>query len=154
MNSPELRTPTDWKSAAMRKRIKRRYAKEARFKAMGLGAVILSASFLLFLLVVMVGNGFRGFQQTELALPVDFTELAPGTSASALSGDQAETALQNLGIVDLTEIAIEAEYGREGRDYFTSSAWRDIETILRAHIDGPFRRLDQCFAVEIECRQT
>ncbi len=127
MNEVELRKPTDWQHPAMRKRIKRRYAAEARFKALGLAAVVLSASFLLFLLVVMVGNGFRGFQQTELALPMDFTELAPGTEAAELSGERAEMALQNLGIVDLTELAIEAEYGREGREYFSANAWRDVE---------------------------
>ena len=33
--------PTDWKGAAMQKRIAGRYAAERRFKAMGLGAVLL-----------------------------------------------------------------------------------------------------------------
>ncbi|MFP5431667.1 MAG: phosphate ABC transporter, permease protein PstA, partial [Alphaproteobacteria bacterium] len=38
------RLPTDWKSEAMRKRIAGRYAKERRFRLIGLGAVVLSAA--------------------------------------------------------------------------------------------------------------
>ena len=70
--SPAERLPTDWKSDAMRKRIARRYAAERRFRLLGLGAVLLSAAFLAFLLVTMMGNGLRGFTRTEIALKVDF----------------------------------------------------------------------------------
>mgnify|MGYP000574896680 CR=1 FL=1 len=70
--SPAERLPTDWKSDAMRKRIARRYAAERRFHLLGLGAVLLSAAFLAFLLVTMMGNGLRGFTRTEIALKVDF----------------------------------------------------------------------------------
>ena len=62
--SPAERLPTDWKSDAMRKRIARRYAAERRFRLLGLGAVLLSAAFLAFLLVTMMGNGLRGFTRT------------------------------------------------------------------------------------------
>ena len=64
--------PTDWNSAAMRNRIARRYASERRFRAIGLFAVLLSASFLAFLLITMMANGLRGFTQTELKLAIDF----------------------------------------------------------------------------------
>ena len=64
--------PTDWKGAAMQKRIAGRYAAERRFKLFGLGAVLLSGFFLAFLLFVMVGNGVRGFTYTHVAVPVDF----------------------------------------------------------------------------------
>ena len=68
----ESLTPTDWNGDIMRKRIARRYAAERRFRAIGLFAVLLSASFLAFLLVTMMANGLRGFTQTELRLTVDF----------------------------------------------------------------------------------
>src|SRR3546814_6427386 len=42
---------------AMQTRIARRYAAERRFKALGLGAILLSGAFLAFLLFVMVGGG-------------------------------------------------------------------------------------------------
>ncbi len=56
----------------MRKRIARRYAAERRFRLFGLGAVVLSAGFLAFLLVSMMSSGARGFTRTEIALLVDF----------------------------------------------------------------------------------
>ena len=67
MNSPSLvagspaveraaapeRVPTDWKTGAMQKRIRRRYAAERRFHLFGLAAVVLSGGFLAFLLVYL-----------------------------------------------------------------------------------------------------
>ena len=61
MNSPVDPTPTDWNGAAMRRRIRRRYAAERRFRLLGLAAVLISAGFLAFLLVTMAANGFGGF---------------------------------------------------------------------------------------------
>ena len=54
-------TPTDWRRPAMQQRIRRRYAAERRFRLLGLGAVLLSAGFLAFLLVTMVGTALGGF---------------------------------------------------------------------------------------------
>ncbi len=45
----------------MQRRIRRRYAAERRFRLVGLGAVLLSAGFLAFLLVTMLANGLGGF---------------------------------------------------------------------------------------------
>ena len=61
-------TPTDWKAEAMQRRIRRRYAAERRFRRVGLAAVLLSAGFLAFLMWTMVGNGARGFMQTQVRL--------------------------------------------------------------------------------------
>src|SRR3546814_18164037 len=66
------RIPTDWKTDAMQRRIRRRYAAERRFRLIGLGAVLLSAAFLAFLLITMMTNGLRGFTQTEVRLDIDF----------------------------------------------------------------------------------
>ncbi|MGH6781242.1 MAG: DUF3333 domain-containing protein, partial [Sphingomonadaceae bacterium] len=50
MNSPTpaapARVPTDWNGAAMQSRIRRRYAAERRFKALGLISILASAAFL------------------------------------------------------------------------------------------------------------
>ena len=54
-------TPTDWNGAAMQRRIRKRYAAERRFRLLGLGAVLISAGFLAFLLVTMAANGLGGF---------------------------------------------------------------------------------------------
>jgi phosphate transport system permease protein len=75
-------TPTDWNSAAMRRRIRSRYAAERRFKLIGLGAVLLSAGFLAFLLITMMSNGLRGFSQTEVRL-----DIGPAQGAAIASGN-------------------------------------------------------------------
>src|SRR3546814_12159345 len=74
--APARRQPTDWKTQAMQRRIRRRYAAERRFRLMGLAAIVISAGFLVFLLVTMLGGGLRGFTRTEIALPIDFTQAA------------------------------------------------------------------------------
>jgi phosphate transport system permease protein len=52
--------------------LKRRYASEARFRAVGLGAIILALGFLAVLLWTIVGNGITAFQQTYVRLDVTF----------------------------------------------------------------------------------
>jgi phosphate transport system permease protein len=54
------RTPTDWKTGVMAARIQRRYKSEQLFRAVGLGAVVLSGGFLVFLLWTMLSAGFGG----------------------------------------------------------------------------------------------
>ena len=94
--SPAERLPTDWKSDAMRKRIARRYAAERRFHLLGLGAVLLSAAFLAFLLVTMMGNGLRGFTRTEIALKVDFPASPLLLDPQAITNEALE-----IGVIDL-----------------------------------------------------
>ena len=68
------RAPTDWKTVAMQKRIRRRYAAERRFRFFGFAAVVLSAAFLAFLLATMVSNGWRGFTRTDVAVTLAATD--------------------------------------------------------------------------------
>lgn len=51
---------SNWQSPEAVARLNKRYAAERRFKAMGVAAIILSLSFLAFLLVIMVGKGLGG----------------------------------------------------------------------------------------------
>lgn len=107
------RAPTDWRTGSMRGRVRRRYAAERRFRIMSAAAVVLSVAFLAFLLVSMIGQGARGFTQTELRLPVDGAALraaaAPGADAGAL-----ETAVNE---------AAEARFGAGGARLLSDSAW-------------------------------
>ena len=57
---PEPRRPTDWKTAAVQRRTRRRYAAERRFRLMGLAAVCVSAGFLAFLLLSMLAGDIFG----------------------------------------------------------------------------------------------
>ena len=89
--------PTDWKAAAMQKRIRGRYRAEKRFKFYGLAAVVLSAGFLAFLLFTMVSNGLRGFTQSEIAVPIDFAASDLFLEPAQLEGDGADAALAGGG---------------------------------------------------------
>ncbi|WP_187334821.1 phosphate ABC transporter permease PstA [Novosphingopyxis iocasae] len=125
-------TPTDWSSDAMQRRIAKRYAAERRFKYLGLAAVILSAAFLAFLLYVMVGNGLGGFQQTEAELTIDFPALTGGTSAAAISGENAETVVGSLDLPGVVGVAMESQYGDAGNQIFSSGAWQVVQQKLLA----------------------
>ena len=93
---PAERAPTDWKTSAMQKRIRRRYARERRFRFFGLAAVVLSASFLAFLLITMVANGWRGFTRTDVALPIDFPAAGMLIERAQLDTPAADLASQSL----------------------------------------------------------
>ncbi|MFN3518923.1 MAG: DUF3333 domain-containing protein, partial [Sphingomonas sp.] len=87
------RAPTDWRTDAMRRRIARRYRSERRFRALGLGAIIMSAGFLAFLIVTMLAQGLGGFTETRLALPINFAAADLQVQPDQLRGNRADLAL-------------------------------------------------------------
>jgi len=123
------RTPTDWKGAAMQKRIRRRYAAERRFKLFGMLAVILSAAFLAFLIATMVANGARGFTRSEVALDLDFPKMGLAVDRTHLSTPGADLALSGAGLQDKVEIAAES-----GGDHSlaANSAWITVRDAIKA----------------------
>src|SRR5688572_29097861 len=104
------RQPTDWKTDAMQKRIRKRYASERNFRLLGLSAVLLSAFFLAFLLFTMIGNGARGFTQTEIKLPIDFPRSTLMIDQNALKGFGAEQALAGADIEGAAATAADAAF--------------------------------------------
>ncbi|KAA0972421.1 phosphate ABC transporter permease PstA [Aureimonas fodinaquatilis] len=54
--------------------IKKRYAAERRFKAYGIGAIAIGLSFLVILLWTVISQGYTAFWQTEISLPVQFSQ--------------------------------------------------------------------------------
>jgi phosphate transport system permease protein len=54
--------------------IKRRYASERRFRAYGVAAISIGLFFLGLLLWTVVSKGYTAFLQTEIVLPITFTE--------------------------------------------------------------------------------
>ncbi|MEH6827186.1 phosphate ABC transporter permease PstA [Parasphingorhabdus sp.] len=120
------RRPTDWQGKEMQQRIARRYAAERRFKALGMAAVMLSASFLAFLLVVMVGNGFLGFTQTELPVEIDFPAVTGGASPSQFQGPNANANLQTMGLREIVDSSIEIQYGPKGTNLFSPGGWTAV----------------------------
>ena len=124
-------TPTDWNGQAMRRRIRRRYAAERRFRLIGLGAVLLSAGFLAFLLISMLGNGIRGFTQTEVRLDVDFTRSNLFLDPAALQGFGGEQALANADFERALIEAAEAQYGAGAARLFSEGARLRVRDAVR-----------------------
>ncbi|GAB5481200.1 MAG: phosphate ABC transporter permease PstA [Parasphingorhabdus sp.] len=122
----EERNPTDWQSRAMQQRIRKRYAAERRFKALGISAIILSAGFLAFLMIVMVGNGLRGFTQTELPVEIDFPAMTGGASADQFKGANGPANLRTLGVQDIVNTSVQIQYGEEGSELFSAGGWQAV----------------------------
>ncbi len=125
------RRPTDWKSQAMQKRIRRRYAAERRFRMLGAGAVILSAAFLGFLLLTMVAQGWRGFTVTELALPIDLKADGLKIERNQLATPAADLALAGAGLEDVVENAAARTFGPDGTSYLAPSAWLAVRSAVK-----------------------
>ncbi|ARS26285.1 phosphate ABC transporter permease PstA [Sphingomonas sp. KC8] len=124
------RVPTDWKGAAMQNRIRRRYASERRFRLLGLFSVLLSAAFLAFLLITMVGNGARGFTQTEIRLAVDFPKSSLMIDAAALHGAGAQAALASADIEGVVAQAADAAFGEGGARMLSDGAWLSVRDAI------------------------
>ena len=88
-----VRLPTDWSSPAMRSRLRGRYRSEAVFKAIGLGALVLAATFLAFLLFTIGRDGWTGFKSTEVQVSVTFDPVVLGIDPAVLQTPGATAAL-------------------------------------------------------------
>ena len=135
------RTPTDWKSDAMRRRIARRYAAERRFKFAGLAAVLLSAAFLAFLLISMVGNGVRGFTRTEITLKVDFPASPLLLDPNAITDE----ALANANLPMVTSEVAKKQLGANADRLLSPTAW----TVVRDAIKADPRILSQTVTIDV-----
>ena len=73
-------------SDAARKRLKARYASEARFKFFGIAAVLTAAFFLVLLLSTIVGQAIPAFNQHYVTIPVDLSQesLDPNNEGEAV----------------------------------------------------------------------
>ncbi|OJX79670.1 MAG: phosphate ABC transporter, permease protein PstA [Magnetospirillum sp. 64-120] len=74
-------------SDAVAKRLKKRYAAERRFKALGFGAIALALGFLAILLVTILSNGLTAFVQTHVRLDVTFDAETLGVDPVKPSSD-------------------------------------------------------------------
>lgn len=73
-----------------RARLAARYRKEARFKFLGLGAVLVAALFLVLLLINIVSKAYHAFSYTYVSLPIELSlkdvDPSGGEDKKALSG--------------------------------------------------------------------
>ncbi len=131
MNSPaQSRTPTDWKSDEMQRRIRRRYGAETRFKLLGLSAVLISAGFLAFLLITMASNGVGGFFQTRVALPVTMATAPALVDPATLKAPDAENLLANAGLDGVIADAATKAFGPAGPSLVSESGWTALRTAI------------------------
>tara|TARA_R110000787_G_scaffold31133_3_gene82828 strand:+ start:188 stop:1468 length:1281 start_codon:yes stop_codon:yes gene_type:complete len=125
------RLPTDWQGTAMQKRIAGRYASERRFRLLGLGAIVLSAGFLAFLLLSMLGNGLSGFTRTEIAVKFDFAQAPIVVDPTLLKDGNADLALANANLPAVTTQAAVAALGPDGDDLVSSHAWLSVRDAIK-----------------------
>ena len=127
-----LRIPTDWKSQAMQKRIRKRYRAERRFKLFGLAAVVMSAAFLAFLLVTMASQGWRGFLRTEVKMTLDFPAMALEIDRAQVMTPGADLALSGSGLQDRVDGLAMTNCGCPG-DYSLASdnAWIVVRDAIK-----------------------
>lgn len=133
VNEPVRRTPTDWKSKAMRSRIASRYRSERIFRSIGLGAVLLSASFLAFLLITMIGDGAGGFRQTEVRLPINFATSSIILDPALLKGPDKDAALASADIEGTTGKAADQAFGEGGARLLSDGAWLIVQDAILAN---------------------
>ena len=115
-------------------RLKKRYAAERRFKALGFGAIVFSVFVLAILLVSMTANGIGGFQRAELSVPIDFRQAGLTIEAQRLEDNDAVQALETAGLPMVVETASEKALGAAGAEQIGSDAWREV---AQAIVDDP-----------------
>jgi len=123
------------RTAAFETRLKKRYAAERRFKAMGLGAILFSLLVLVFLLVSMTINGFGGFQRAELAVEIDFTQNAITLPSDNVQPDVAMRSLELQGLSEIVAFNAERSLGADGAEQLNPHAWRLVAEQIVADPD-------------------
>jgi phosphate transport system permease protein len=114
------------RTEAFERRLKRRYAAEKRFKAIGLAAIAFSVAVLLFLLVTMVINGFGGFQRAEVRVPIDFTEAGLTVDPATLAQGGGVDQLKAQGLPDVVQFFAARALGEAGAAEISPEAWREV----------------------------
>ena len=128
------RAPTDWRAEAMRGRIARRYAAERRFRWLGLGAIVLSAAFLAFLIITMVMQGAAGFLETRVQLPIDFRAAELNVTSEQLRGDRGDLALAGAGLEGVVDAAAGAAFPEAGgAELLSDGAWLRVRDAVKAN---------------------
>ncbi|WP_397505842.1 phosphate ABC transporter permease PstA [Qipengyuania sp. R86523] len=113
-------------------RLKKRYASERRFRALGLGAIVFSVAVLVFLLGTMTFNGIGGFQRVEMEVPIDFTEAGIAADPAAMDQPGALASLEAQGLRDVVQYFAEEELGEAAAEELGAQAWRDVATAIIA----------------------
>ena len=126
--------PTRWADPVARRRVRRRYAAERRFRLLGLGAVALSVLFLAFLLYTMGAKGLGGFMQYEAPLTIDFERTDLFLDPASLRGPEAAQAIASAGFETAIAEGAAAAYGPDATRMFGEAATRALGNAI---VDDP-----------------
>ncbi|MEO8617923.1 MAG: phosphate ABC transporter permease PstA [Sphingomicrobium sp.] len=131
MNSPS--TPESrWTDGSMAVRIRKRYAAERRFRALGFAAVALSVAFLLFLLITMASRGLGGFTRVEAKVVLDLPASSVMLDPAQLRGPEGMQAAITADLDSaLTEAAV-ATYGASATGMFGGASQRSLARMMVA----------------------
>jgi phosphate transport system permease protein len=114
----------------MARRVRRRYASERRFKALGFAAIFLSVAFLAFLLWTMAANGLGGFLETRVKIAIDFPRSDLMLDPASLQGMNTDQALAGADIEGTVFAAAEANYGAGAGDMLSEAAWLRVREAI------------------------
>jgi phosphate transport system permease protein len=126
------KTPTDWAGPAMRARVRRRYARERRFRLLGLASIGVSILFLAFLLWTMASNGIGGFFETRVRVEMDFPHSTLLIDPALLAGETAERTLANADIQGSVSAAAASSLGPRGPELLSEAAWLQVRDAIRS----------------------
>jgi phosphate transport system permease protein len=118
----------------MHKRVRRRYASERRFRALGFAAVSISVLFLAFLLVSMGSKGLGGFVQYQAALPIDFARSSLFLDPATLRGPDAAQTVASVDLETAISQAATAAYGPDAAEMFGDAA---VNVLTRKIVADP-----------------
>ncbi|MCB2067775.1 MAG: DUF3333 domain-containing protein, partial [Erythrobacter sp.] len=112
------------RTPAFEARLRKRYAAERRFKAIGLGAILFSVAVLVFLLASMALSGVNGFKRAELTVPVDFTQAGISLNPALTEDREIMQSLERQGLPDVVQFAASEAVGDEAAAELNREAWR------------------------------
>lgn len=116
------------------KRLKKRHAKERRFKIMGLSAIAIAVLSLIWLLYSVVGSGYKAFYQHDMTIELELTE-----SVLDPTGERDPDTLRKSNYRKIVQTALYKRFPnvtdrKEKRDLFdvvsTSGAPNDIRQMV------------------------
>jgi len=128
------RAPSRWTDGSMHKRVRRRYASERRFRALGFAAVSISVLFLAFLLFSMGSKGLGGFVQYQAALPMDFARSSLFLDPATLRGPDAAQTVASADLETAISQAATAAYGPDAEEMFGDAA---VNVLTRKIVADP-----------------
>ncbi len=117
---------------AFAQQLKRRYAAERRFRAIGLVAVVFSALVLAFLLYTMTSSAVGGFKRTELRFPINLAGGALTVDPAQLNGSEAMKTLETAGLPDVVKFAAAQSAGDAAAGQLGDTAWREVAKMVIA----------------------